>query len=43
LLPDGARSNIGAHVEQNVEMTSAGGLAAGQVEGDKTAFLRLRV
>jgi hypothetical protein len=34
---DGARLNVGADVEQNVEMTRVGGFAAGQVEGDDIA------
>ena len=34
---DGARLNVGADVEQNVEKTRVGGFAAGQVEGDNIA------
>jgi hypothetical protein len=31
---DGARLNVGANIEQDIEMTRVGGLAACQVEGD---------
>ena len=34
---DGARLNVGSDVEQNVEMTRVGSLAARQVEGDDVA------
>jgi len=41
---DGARLNVGADVEQNVEMLRVGGLAARQVEGDDIAGgVRFRV
>jgi hypothetical protein len=34
---DGARLNVRSDIEQNVEMTRVGSLAAGQVEGDDVA------
>ena len=41
---DGARLNVGADVEQNVEMPRVGGLTARQVEGDDVAGgVRFRV
>jgi hypothetical protein len=44
IADDGAGPNVGADVEQNVEMTRVGGFAAGQVEGDNVAGgVRFRV